>query len=95
MSSGSSDGSSSSMSATMPLTTAAAWLVPDIVKPFPCARTYSGYSSGSQAYDGITPSMWPPGATMSGLTKPSTVGPADENCANLSSPSAFGVYASV
>ena len=43
------------------------------------SRRITGFGWTTLPHSGITPTMCPPGATTSGLTKPSIVGPVAEN----------------
>ncbi len=85
-------GSACSSSAATPLTTAAACEVPDMLKK----RLLYANSGCSLAISWprklMTPSIWAPGATSSGLTKPSNVGPVDEKTATNSCVWATGIW---
>src|SRR6185503_1824118 len=75
--------------------TAAACDVPDIVKS--CCNRFTDFGSMYARYAllDIDALMWPPGETSSGFTKPSYVGPVDENDASRSSAYLYGVLLSV
>ncbi len=83
-SSGVRPGSACSISAATPLTTAADMDVPLIWKYWASMR-YSGWSLAMALLFSMVEITCPPGATTSGLTKPSTVGPAEEKEARKSS----------
>src|ERR1019366_4941901 len=78
-------------SAAMPLTTAAACDVPDIVYSTSLAARYWLNVVERRSSSSMIPRMCPPGATTSGLTKPSVVGPVEENEQSLSSVGSEGV----